>query len=97
MQKIGFFVKKKCDISQTVKYIDKHGHGFGDYLVQNHDRKQKLKSGITFKNWKQKYEKRIFTKSVETMSNTWNLEQKKLWYVFFNCCLQSSEMQIWIS
>ena len=56
---------KKCDISKTVKYIDKHGDGFGDYLEQNHSRKQKLKSGITFKNWKQKYEKRGFTKSAK--------------------------------
>ena len=43
-----------------LKYIDKHKDGFGDYLEQNHSRKQKLKSGITFKNWKQKYEKKGF-------------------------------------
>ena len=51
---------KKCDISKTEKYIDKHGDCFGDYLAQNHSRQQKLKSGITFKNWKQKYEKKGF-------------------------------------
>ena len=67
---------KKCDISKTVKYIDPLRDGFGNYLAQNHFRKQKLKSGITFKNWKQKYDKRVFTKSAKTMSNSWNLERK---------------------
>ena len=46
---------EKCDISKTVKYIDKHRNSFGDYLDQNHSRKQNLKSGITFNNWKQNF------------------------------------------
>ena len=54
------FFGKKCDISKTVKYINKHVDGFGDYLEQNHSRKQKVKSCISFKNSKQKNERKGF-------------------------------------
>ena len=65
MKKIKFAAEnwifcKKCEILKTVKHIDKQKNGLGDYPEQNHSLKQKLKSGITFKNWKQKCEKRGF-------------------------------------